>query len=185
MSHIGKKIINIPLGLEVHYQNNILKVSGPLGIRKLQIPKFLAIQWLGNPINQMSLSLQNENIVKRLKQQKSLWGTYRTLIQHVFQGVKTGFSIKLVLVGVGYRAQIDKKILFLKLGYSHSIQYEIPENITIQCIQPTILLITGQDKQKVHQVAANIRSYRKPEPYKGKGIRYENEKIRIKEGKRT
>lgn len=187
MSHIGKKIINIPSGLNIKYNKNLLEAEGPLGYKSITLPDFIEIKWLGAPINQMLLSMKGSDLKKKeMKYQKSLWGTYRTLINHLFQGIKTGFSMKLNLIGVGYRAHLENKnTLVLKLGYSHLVRYKIPEGAQIQCIQPTILLITGNDKQKVNQIAAVIRSFRKPEPYKGKGIRYENEIIKLKEGKRT
>lgn len=185
MSQIGKKVINIPAGLQIRYHNRTLEVKGPLGTQSLQLPSFLRIKWLGNPISQLILELEPSNQLEKLQQKRSIWGTSRTQINHLLQGVKNGFSIKLNLVGVGYRAHVESNFLVLKLGYSHLIKHKIPIDLNIQCIQPTIVLITGCDKQKVNQVAALIRSYRKPEPYKGKGIRYENEVIRLKEGKRT
>tara|TARA_R110000787_G_scaffold116446_5_gene226706 strand:+ start:388 stop:891 length:504 start_codon:yes stop_codon:yes gene_type:complete len=118
------------------------------------------------------------------KQARTMWGTSRSLVQNIVTGVGEGFTIKLEIVGVGYRAAVEGKDLVLQLGFSHEVRHPIPEGITIACERPTLVAISGSDRQKVGQLAANIRSYRKPEPYKGKGIKYENEFILRKEGKK-
>ena len=113
-----------------------------------------------------------------------MWGTTRSLLQNIVTGVTEGFTINLEIVGVGYRAAVEGKVLVMQLGFSHEVRHPIPEGITIKCEQPTKVAVSGSDRQLVGQVAANIRKYRKPEPYKGKGIRYENEFILRKEGKK-
>jgi large subunit ribosomal protein L6 len=112
------------------------------------------------------------------------WGMSRNMISNMVKGVSTGYTVALEINGVGYRAAVQGKNLNLQLGYSHEVQFAIPEGITIKCDKPTSVSISGADKQKVGQVAAVIRSYRKPEPYKGKGIKYDHETIRRKEGKK-
>ena len=115
---------------------------------------------------------------------RSLWGLQRTLVNNLVDGVSKGFSQQLDIAGVGYRAAIQGKNLQLQLGYSHDVVYPIPAGIDIKCEKPTIIVVSGSDKQRVGQVAAEIRGFRKPEPYKGKGIKYAEEKIRRKEGKK-
>ena len=115
---------------------------------------------------------------------RSMWGTSRSLINNMVVGVSEGFERVLEIVGVGYRAAVESGVLVLQLGYSHDIHYPVPEGITIACPRPTQITISGADRQRVGQVAAEIRAFRKPEPYKGKGIRYANEWVRRKEGKK-
>ncbi|MDZ4323184.1 MAG: 50S ribosomal protein L6, partial [Alphaproteobacteria bacterium] len=118
------------------------------------------------------------------KQARMLWGTWKNRIRNMVQGVNEGFTVRLEINGVGYRAAVEGKILKLQLGYSHDILYPIPEGIQIKCDKPTLVAVSGADRQRVGQVAAEIRAYRKPEPYKGKGVKYENEYIVRKEGKK-
>lgn len=118
------------------------------------------------------------------KQARMLWGTWRSQIKNMIQGVYEGFTLRLEINGVGYRAAVEGRTLKLQLGYSHDILYPIPPGIEIKCEKPTLVLISGADRQRVGQISAEIRSYRKPEPYKGKGVKYENEYIRRKEGKK-
>ena len=113
-----------------------------------------------------------------------MWGMSRTLVSNVVTGVANGFTKKLEILGVGYRAQVDGKTLVLQLGYSHDIKFPIPEGITIKCERPTAIEISGADRQRVGQAAAEIRAFRPPEPFKGKGVRYEGEYVRRKEGKK-
>jgi large subunit ribosomal protein L6 len=115
---------------------------------------------------------------------RTMWGTSRSLVQNLVTGVGEGFTINLEIIGVGYRAAVDGKELVLQLGYSHEIRHPIPDGLTIVCERPTAITVSGADRQKVGQLAANIRAYRKPEPYKGKGIRYLNEQVTRKEGKK-
>lgn len=182
MSYIGKKMIRIPSTVKVTNNNSLLSVEGPLGELKLKLP--LEIDLLIES-NELSVKYTpNSNIKKLNKQKLPLWGTYRSLIYNMILGVSRGYNVKLELVGVGYRANYQEGILTLKLGYSHDVQYSVPENVEIKCIKPTLISITGIDKQIVNQVAAEIRLFRKPDAYKGKGIRYYGEVIKLKEGKK-
>ena len=118
------------------------------------------------------------------KRARMLWGTTRALVNNMVNGVSKGFSVGLEINGVGYRAAVQGKILNLQLGYSHDINFDIPSDVTITCEKPTAITVTGADKQRVGAVAAKIRSFRRPEPYKGKGVKYTTETIRRKEGKK-
>jgi large subunit ribosomal protein L6 len=122
--------------------------------------------------------------VQDTKRARTLWGTTRALINNLVTGVSAGFSVNLEINGVGYRAAVNGKVLNLQLGYSHDIDFPIPDDVKISCEKPTSITVTGADKQRVGAVAAKIRSFRKPEPYKGKGVKYATETIRRKEGKK-
>lgn len=185
MSRIGKVPVYIPEGVEVllDSQNNFVEkkkfdsinIKGPLG--KLTMcfnPKEIAIT-----LTEDQISLNPLDIIHRAK-----WGTYRTLVEQMIIGVSQGYMVNLELIGVGYKASVEDNKLTLKLGFSHDIIHKIPEGISIVCRKPTFLSILGINKQKVHEEASKIRSYKKPEPYKGKGILYENETILRKEGKK-
>lgn len=176
MSRIGKKPINIPSNVEVNIQENQVNAKGPLGEATLIIPDTL------------SVSVQDGLVSVGLKKSEhnsyAIWGLYRVLLDNLFNGVAKGFEKKLQIEGVGYRAELKDNIIVLYLGYSHSIELEIPEGLKV-FLEKSNILISGIDKQKVGQFAADIRSYRKPEPYKGKGIKYEGEYIRRKAGKRA
>lgn len=186
MSHIAKKPIKLPKEVSIEVQLPIVSVQGPLGKSSITLPTGISCIIVDQPVEQLIVStLTSDNLKSReLKKRYALWGTYRTLINNMVIGVSQGFSIKLELVGVGYRAQVVQDKLRLKLGYSHMIDYPIPADVTIECVRPNLVLLKGIDRQRVHQTAAEIRRYRKPEPYKGKGIRYEGEVIRLKEGKK-
>jgi large subunit ribosomal protein L6 len=176
MSRVGKLPVTIPQGVQVAIAGQQLTAKGKLG--SLAIP----------------LSTQVETIVAdgrvtvkprgETKQARMQWGTTRALVANMIHGVSTGYTVNLEINGVGYRAQVQGKNLMLQLGFSHDVTYPIPDDIKIACERPTAIRITGADKQRVGQIAAEIRSYRKPEPYKGKGIKYDNETIRRKEGKK-
>lgn len=174
MSHIGKRIIKIPRNVFIDLNNKLhyISIKGPLGFLELNYPNILNISISENKLKIIPLH------------ETYLWGTYRTLINNAILGVSQGFTIKLELIGIGYRASILNNLLHLKIGLSHDITIEIPQNITISCIKPTLISVTGINKQQVFQMASNIRSYCPPEPYKGKGIRYENEHIILKKGKK-
>jgi large subunit ribosomal protein L6 len=118
------------------------------------------------------------------KQSRAMWGTTRALVNNMVTGVSTGFSVNLEITGVGYRAQVQGNTLNLQLGYSHDIPFPIPGDVRITCDRPTVITVSGADRQRVGQIAADIRAYRPPEPYKGKGIRYATETVRRKEGKK-
>jgi len=175
MSRIGLKPIKIEEGVEVGVSENCVTVSGPLGELKINLPEGI------------SCEIENgEVLVKRdndTKQAKSNHGTYRMIISNAIQGVKNGFERKLELVGVGYRARMEGQTLVMSLGWNHPVKIDPVEGITIEVPEETKIVIKGYDKQKVGEFAAGIREIRKPEPYKGKGIRYEGEYVRRKSSK--
>lgn len=186
MSHIGKKGIQIPLDIKISCDKSSINIVGGLGNFYFQLPKEIncILTFDSSPQLYVKLNLLEKN-EKISKKSLSIWGTYRSLIYNMIVGVSRGFSKKLELVGVGYKAYLDQEnILNLKLGYSHIIRYIIPQDVKIQCLKPTLIFITGIDKQRVNQIASEIRHLRKPEPYKGKGIRYGGEILYLKEGKK-
>lgn len=175
MSRIGKKPITIPSGVKVNLAGRTLKVEGTKGKLELDIHPRMKVE-----------VKDNEVLVKRpsdIKLDKSLHGLTRSLIQNMIIGVTEGYIKELEIHGVGLRAQVQGKKLNLQLGFSHPVNYEIPQGITIETPKPTEIVIKGIDKQQVGEVAAEIRDYYKPEPYKGKGIRYKGERVRRKAGK--
>ena len=176
MSRIGKKPVAIPSGVTATIDGGQLSVKGPKGT--LSIP--LADQ-VSYAVEDGSISVQPANDSKLAR---SFWGMQRTLVQNLVTGVTEGFTKTLEITGVGYRANAQGKNLKLQLGYSHDVDFAVPEGITIATPDQTTINITGIDKQKVGQVAAEIRRWRKPEPYKGKGIKYRGEYIFRKEGKK-
>lgn len=176
MSRIGKKPIEIPSGVTVELAGSDLQVKGPKGMLAMQVLDEVEVAVADG---QVSVTPRNQS-----KSARSRWGMQRTLISNLLEGVTKGFTRKLQIAGVGYRAQMKGKALALQLGYSHDVEYPVPEGITINCPDQVTVEISGIDKQKVGQVAAEIRAYRKPEPYKGKGIKYEGEYIFRKEGKK-
>lgn len=176
MSRIGKKLVPLPQGVTAQVKDREVKVKGPKGELSLRLVDGIdvAVEKTGITVTPRDLS----------DEMRSLWGLQRTLVNNLVDGVSKGFSQQLDIAGVGYRAAIQGKNLQLQLGYSHDVVYPIPAGIDIKCEKPTIIVVSGSDKQKVGQVAAEIRGFRKPEPYKGKGIKYAGEKIRRKEGKK-
>ena len=176
MSRIGRAPIAIPAGVEVKIEaENVVTVKGPKGTLTQKFNPNMAIA-----IEDGVLHVTRPNDAK---ENRSLHGLTRTLIHNMVEGVSTGFSKKLQLVGVGYRASLKGKDLELQLGYSHPVLVNCPDNITFECPSQTEIVVSGPSKEQVGQVAANIRAWRKPEPYKGKGIRYDGERIRRKLGK--
>ncbi len=176
MSRIGKKPVSIPSGVNVTLNGSELSVKGPKGV--------LAMTFVDDVIvtqDEGGISVQPRGNTKRAR---SMWGMQRTLANNLVTGVSTGFTEKLLITGVGYRAAAQGRVLTLQLGYSHDVVFPIPEGIEIKTPTPTEIEISGIDKQKVGQVAAKIREWRKPEPYKGKGVRYSSEFIFRKEGKK-
>ena len=176
MSRNGRIPINIPENTQVRIEGGVIFAKGKLGE-------------LSFAFNNDAKVEVNENDVTVSKGGESrhfaiMWGTVRSRINNIIEGVSVGYVKELVLSGVGYKAAQKGKILELLLGYSHPINFEIPEDLKIEVPKPTEIKISGIDKQRVGQIAANIRSYRKPEPYKGKGIKYKDETIRRKEGKK-
>ena len=176
MSRIGKKVIEVPEGVEVAIdENNHVTVKGPLGTLSEKLSKEMIIKQEGNEITVTRPS--------DIKKHKSLHGLTRSLIANMVHGVAKGYEKKLEIVGVGYRAVKQGNQIVLSLGYSHPIELTAPEGISIEAPTQTEVVVKGIDKQKVGNYAAKIRAYRKPEPYKGKGVRYAGEYIRRKEGK--
>jgi len=176
MSRVGKHPVAIPAGVQVSLAGEVLTVSGAKGRLALTVsPQVTATVADGS----VKIAPNGES-----KQARAMWGTTRALVNNMIHGVSTGFTRTLEINGVGYRAAVQGRTLNLQLGYSHDIPYPIPENIQIACERPTLIAVSGADRQRVGQVAAEIRSYRPPEPYKGKGIKYSDEIIRRKEGKK-
>ena len=176
MSRIGKKPVAIPAGVTANIADRTLSVKGPKGT--LSIPLADEVTYA---VEDGQVSVQPANQTKR---SRSFWGMQRTLVQNLVTGVTEGFSKTLQITGVGYRAAVQGKNLKLQLGYSHDVDFVIPDGIEIKTPDQTTVQISGSDKQKVGQVAAEIRRWRKPEPYKGKGIKYAGEFIFRKEGKK-
>ena len=176
MSRIGKKPVVIPQGVTANVEGQTVKVKGPKGALQLVLHGDVEAK-----MDKGGIKIDPRNDTKRARSQ---WGTSRTLVSNLMTGVTTGFEENLEITGVGYRAAVQGKNLQLQLGYSHDVVYPIPEGITIAAPKPTEIKISGSDKQKVGQVAAEIRAFRGPEPYKGKGIKYVGEYIFRKEGKK-
>ena len=176
MSRIGKKPVPIPAGVTAAIEGKQLSIKGPKGT--LTLPLADEVRYA---VEDGGISVQPSNETKRAR---SFWGMQRTMVANLITGVTEGYTKQLQITGVGYRANVQGKNLKLQLGYSHDVDYTIPEGITIVTPDATTVNISGIDKQKVGQVAAEIRRWRKPEPYKGKGIKYAGEFIFRKEGKK-
>jgi large subunit ribosomal protein L6 len=175
MSRIGKRPIAIPAGVEVTLEGQDVRVKGPKGTLSRKLHKDVIVRREDGQIVVERPSDQPEH--------RSLHGLSRTLVANMVEGVTTGFTKTLEIVGVGYRAETKPFGLTLALGYSHPIDYKAPEGITLRAVNPTTVEVSGTDKEVVGQVAAEIRSLRPPEPYKGKGVKYQGEVIRRKAGK--
>jgi large subunit ribosomal protein L6 len=176
MSRIGKKAVAIPSGVTASVDGQTVKMKGPKGALELVLPAEVSAK-----LDKGSIQVDPRNETKRAR---SMWGTSRTLVSNLVTGVTKGFEKKLEITGVGYRAAVQGKNLQIALGYSHDVVYPIPNGIAIVTPKPTEVVITGIDRQQVGQVAAEIRGFRKPEPYKGKGVKYAGEYIFRKEGKK-
>ena len=176
MSRIGKKAVTVPTGVTANVEGQTVKVKGPKGALQAALHDDVTVKLDGGQIK-----IEPRAETKRARAQ---WGTSRTLVANLISGVTKGFEQRLEISGVGYRAAVQGKNLQLQLGYSHDVVFPIPEGITIVAPKPTEITITGSDKQKVGQVAAEIRDFRPPEPYKGKGVKYVGEYIFRKEGKK-
>ncbi|MFZ3350542.1 MAG: 50S ribosomal protein L6 [Xanthobacteraceae bacterium] len=176
MSRIGKKPIAVPSGVTANIEGQTVKVKGPKGAMQVALHDDVTVKLDGG---QIKVDPRFET-----KRARSQWGTSRTLVANLIAGVTKGFEQRLEINGVGYRASVQGKNLQIALGYSHDILYPIPDGITIATPRPIEIVISGSDRQKVGQVAAEIRDYRPPEPYKGKGIKYAGERIFRKEGKK-
>ncbi len=175
MSRIGKQPIAIPSGVKADFKDDLLNVNGPKGNLSLNIVRDVDLK-----IDSDIISVVRKDDTKKTR---SLHGLVRSLIANMVNGVTTGFEKKLELVGVGYKADLQGNVLVLNLGYSHPIKYELPKGISAEVDKQTLITIKGIDKQAVGQTAAEIRSTRLPEPYKGKGVKYVDEHIRRKVGK--
>ena len=176
MSRIGKNPVTIPGGVEVSMAGNILTAKGKMGELTLETASDIEISVDDGVV---SITPTNDS-----KHARAMWGTTRANVANMCQGVAEGFSKEMELVGVGYRAAVQGQTLNLQLAYSHDINYAIPAGIEITCAKPTSIVVKGADKQVVGQVCAEIRAYRPPEPYKGKGIKFVGEQIFRKEGKK-
>jgi large subunit ribosomal protein L6 len=176
MSRIGKKPVTVPSGVTANVEGQTVKVKGPKGA--------LQVVLHDDVIAKMEKGGIHVDPRFETKRARSLWGTSRTLVANLVNGVTKGFEEKLEITGVGFRAAVQGKSLNLQLGFSHDVNFAIPQGITIATPKPTEIVVTGIDKQQVGQVAAEIRGFRPPEPYKGKGVKYAGEYIFRKEGKK-
>ena len=176
MSRIGNKAVAIPSGVTANVEGQTVKIKGPKGAMQVVLHDDVTAK-----MDKSTVKLDPRNESKRAR---SMWGTSRTLVANLIAGVTKGFEERLEITGVGYRAAVQGKSLNLQLGFSHDINFAIPEGITIATPKPTEIVVTGMDKQKVGHVAAEIRGFRPPEPYKGKGVKYVGEYIFRKEGKK-
>ena len=176
MSRIGKKAVTVPAGVTATIEGKQMTVKGPKGALSL-----LLRDEIKYTVEDGGISVQPANDTKRAR---AFWGMQRTMVQNLVTGVSEGFTKKLLISGVGYRAAAQGRNLKLQLGYSHDVNIDVPEGIEVKTPDATTVEISGSDKQKVGQLAAEIRRWRKPEPYKGKGIKYDGEFIFRKEGKK-
>ncbi len=176
MSRIGKNPITLPAGVEVKLGGQEITVKGPLGSLNMPVHPAVKLEVQGNALICSR--------VETAENSSAMWGTVRANLNNMVTGVSKGFERKLQLVGVGYRAQAQGDTLNLSLGFSHPVAHKMPNGIKVECPTQTEIIIKGIDKQKVGQVAAEVRAYRKPEPYKGKGVRYADERVVIKETKK-
>jgi large subunit ribosomal protein L6 len=176
MSRIGKKAVAVPAGVTASVEGQTVSIKGPKGALQLVLPDDVTAK-----VENGGVKVDPRNDSKRAR---SMWGTSRTLVSNLVAGVTKGFEQKLEITGVGYRATLQGKNLQVALGYSHDVNFAIPDGITITTPKATEIVITGIDKQKVGQMAAEIRAARPPEPYKGKGVKYAGEYIFRKEGKK-
>jgi large subunit ribosomal protein L6 len=176
MSRIGNKAVAIPSSVTANVEGQLVKIKGPKGAMQVVLHDDVSVT-----MDKAAVKLEPRSESKRAR---SMWGTSRTMVANLIAGVTKGFEERLEINGVGYRAAVQGKSLNLQLGFSHDVNFAIPEGITIVTPKPTEIVVTGMDKQKVGHVAAEIRGYRPPEPYKGKGVRYAGEYIFRKEGKK-
>lgn len=176
MSRVGKYPVPVPAGVQVSLAGRTLVAKGKLGELKLDLTDAVDVDIRADEV---AVSPRGKDVRSR-----TLWGTTRSLVNSMVTGVSTGFTKSMEITGTGYKAAMQGNELVLNLGYSHEIRYAVPAGIKITCEKPTAIKVEGTDKQKVGQVAAEIRGYRGPEPYKGKGVKYDNEVILRKEGKK-
>lgn len=176
MSRIGKKPVELPSGVTAEVKGQTISVKGPKGTRN-----FTATDDVDLLVDGSTVTVKPRGLSKRARQQ---WGMSRSMIENLVTGVTAGFKKELEIQGVGYRAQMQGKTLRLQLGYSHDVNFDAPDSVTVNAPKQTEIVVEGIDQQVVGQVAANIRQWRKPEPYKGKGIRYKGEQVFRKDGKK-
>lgn len=176
MSRVGKHEIQIPSGVTVTQQGTCWSFKGKLGEGTIEIPHCLNVEKSNSGIKLIPHDSTKET--------RSLWGTAQRNLTNIVKGITEGFTVNLELVGVGYKASVSGRKLVMQLGFSHDVEYEIPTGVTIKCEKPTSIAITSHSKQQVGEIAAVLRAYRKPEPYKGKGIIREGEFVVRKEGKK-
>ena len=176
MSRVGKDPVAVPSGVEVQMSGQTLSAKGSLGTLRLVVSNEVSAVIADGAV---TIAPKNDT-----KHARAMWGTTRALVNNMVTGVSKGFSVTLEINGVGYRAAMQGNTLNLQLGYSHEIAYPIPSDVKIVCERPTLINVSGADRQRVGQIAAEIRAYRPPEPYKGKGIKYSTETVRRKEGKK-
>ena len=176
MSRIGKKAVAVPSGVTANVEGQTVKIKGPKGALQVVVHDDVTVK-----LDKGAIKIDPRVETKRARSQ---WGTSRTLVNNLIAGVTKGFEEKLEITGVGFRAAVQGKTLNIQLGFSHDINFAIPQGITIATPKPTEITITGTDKQQVGQVAAEIRGFRPPDPYKGKGVKYVGEYIFRKEGKK-
>jgi len=176
MSRIGKHPVELPQGVTAEVKGHTVAVKGKLGSLDMAFPSEVVVK------------LEEGKIVvtpaQETQRARMMWGTIRNSIANMVKGVTEGFKVVLEIEGVGFRAAVQGKDLVLQLGFSHEVKYAIPEGITIKAEKPTVVSISGNDRQQVGQIASEIRAFKKPEPYKGKGIKYAGERVRRKEGKK-
>ncbi len=175
MSRIGKMPVEVPRGVDVSLKDATFSAKGPKGDLSLEVHPEIEVKVDGGVVTVHRPSDQPRH--------KALHGLVRSLVSNMVHGVSEGFSKTLEIVGVGYRADVSGKGITVQVGYSHPIEYPAPEGVTLECPNQTTIVVSGADKQKVGQTAAEIRAFRPPEPYKGKGIRYQGEQVRRKAGK--
>ncbi len=176
MSRVGKKPVTVPAGVTAHVEGQMVSIKSSKGELKFEVPEEVSVALNGNEI---AVDPRSET-----KRAQAMWGTSRAQIENLVVGVTKGFEKKLEITGVGYKAAVSGRKVLLSLGYSHDIDFPIPDGIAIVAARPTELTISGIDRRNVGQVAAEIRSLRPPEPYKGKGVKYAGEFIFRKEGKK-
>lgn len=180
LSRIGRKPINIPAGVDVKFDNGVLTVKGPKGTLTQKIHPNMIVEIAADVVE---IKVPDDKSPKAIKQNRALHGLTRSLVANMVTGVTEGYQKKLEVKGVGYRVQKKGKELVMNLGYSHQVIFTDTADVTIEAPDPNTIIVSGADKQKVGQMAAEIREKRPPEPYKGKGIKYADEVIRRKEGK--
>lgn len=180
MSKIGRRPIAIPEGVEVRLAGNVLEAKGPKGVLSLTIHEYAKVE-----IKENEIIVSKHDEKNKLKLAAAVWGLTRALVNNIIIGVSAGYEKKLELQGVGYRMNMNGNKIVMALGFSHPVEIEIPEGLVAKLEENNVLSVSGIDKQKVGQFAANVRALKKVEPYKGKGFRYQGEKVRRKAGKKA